>query len=66
MKPSLGHSLAPVERRDSSALACFEVASGTIGPKFLDGFLKLGVSFLSRRNSELQSSSPLLVVTHCT
>jgi len=43
-KPSLGQSLAAVERRDSSAVACFEAASGTIGPKFLDGFLKLGVS----------------------
>jgi hypothetical protein len=37
-------SLAAVERRDSSAVAGFEAASGTIGPKFLDGFLKLGVS----------------------
>jgi len=36
-------SLAAVERRDSSEVACFEAASGTIGPKFLS-FLKLGMS----------------------
>ena len=43
-EPSLGKSLAPVERRDSSAVASFEAASGTIGPKFLDGFLELAMS----------------------
>jgi hypothetical protein len=36
--------LASVEKGDSSAVACFKAASGTIGPKFLDGSLKLGVS----------------------
>jgi len=65
-KPSLGQSLAAVERRDSSAVACFEAASGTIGPKFLDGFLKLGMSIAQSPKPELQSSSPWLLVMHCT
>ena len=37
-------SLAAVERRDSSAVVRFGAVSRTIGPKFLNGFLKLGVS----------------------
>ena len=64
--PSLGKSLAPVQRRDSSAVASFEAASGTIGPKFLDGFLELALSIARRRNFKLQSSSPWLLVMHCT
>jgi hypothetical protein len=39
-----GQTIGGGDRRDSSAVAYFEAASGTIGPKFLDGFLKLGVS----------------------
>ena len=67
--PSLGKSLAPVQRRDSSAVASFEAASGTIGPKFLDGFLELALEIA--RVAETSNCNPPvraagLLLMHCT